>query len=347
MKRRTYKIFVPNTFFIITLLIWSTWNYSSNDTTSRGKSPNTEAILSIKCNVRHGRILIGKSISNSESVFDLKYALFKEKIIDLLSENDDEFEKRIKEYMQDEAFRKRFNIFLENEEFQKHFNILANDFDLMKPPEPDTQGVGYAKSNFSFKISKPRKKPYHSKQNKNHAYSFEYSGEEKQSEFEERKEEKEKYDAQFDVKSQDYNANEKNFVGRSTRSNRQMRRKKNNKSKIKSNLSRVYSVIRNADDIYETQLINMITLNKNKKGKLFWIKYNKNTAKAIIPIIGAAISAIIILASSLNAGNIAAAFLTMILSIVFVLYKYKKCSEISKKRRANISNPNPETYLPT
>ncbi|GAB69364.1 hypothetical protein PCYB_001120 [Plasmodium cynomolgi strain B] len=264
MKRRTYKIFVPNTIFIITLLTWLTWN-SSNDTTSCERSLKTEAIFSIKCNVRNGRILIGKSTSKSESVFDLKYALFKEKIIDLLNENDEEFEKRTKAYMQDEAFRKRFNIFLENEEFQKHFNILVSEFDLIKPPEPAIQDADCTKSTFSFKIFKPLKKPYHSAQNKNHAYSYEYNREEKQPECDESKEEKEKYKAEFDVKSQDYNSSGNKFIRVSTRWNRQMRQNKNNKSKIKSKLSKLFSVIKNADDIYETQLINMITMNKKKR----------------------------------------------------------------------------------
>ncbi|GAW79194.1 Plasmodium exported protein, unknown function [Plasmodium gonderi] len=342
MKRRTYKNFTRNIIFIITLLILALWN-CSNKATSSGISYNEQTILNNKCNLICRRILLGDNKPNSE----IRYAVFKEKIINLLREDDDNFEKGIKAYMQDDIFRKRFNIFLENEEFNKNFNVLVSDFDLMKFPNPVIKNSDYMKSPSSIKFFNPFKKGSHRTQNENHSYSYGYKEVEKGKEVcRERKLEKNIYEDQIQNRSKNYSFKEKKTVIPSEGVKQKLLQKENVTPQKKLKLSDFFLIFKNADEMYETQLINMIRMNKKKKGKLFWIKYNKNIVKAIIPIIGGAIGSVLILSISLNLYNIIVVFTTMVLSMLFVLYKYKKCADLVKNSEEYNNNSSSVNHLP-
>ncbi|CAA9990292.1 Plasmodium exported protein, unknown function [Plasmodium knowlesi strain H] len=143
MKERTYRkshfliITLTLTLFISTskhiydsLVTANTWNKRTH--------PQNSAL-----HTAHGRILKGDIEPETQE----RYKALKERIIDLLDEDDESFRDRLNALTHDDYFRKQYNVFIREDlsqklckkfildkPSQKHFNILNSNNNLEKNP---------------------------------------------------------------------------------------------------------------------------------------------------------------------------------------------------------------------
>ncbi|SBT83585.1 Plasmodium exported protein, unknown function [Plasmodium ovale] len=138
MVEQTNKIFSFLKFFTFTILVW-TWQIS-NKLNTCCKLWNFENGLNNVLNGRISRLLRGENNFYSEQ----RYEGLKKRIMDLLEEDDHNFEKRLRECVQDDQFKKEFNA-LTNEVKVTNINTLIHDAHFMKQTKPLEYFVNYVK----------------------------------------------------------------------------------------------------------------------------------------------------------------------------------------------------------
>ncbi|ANQ10567.1 Uncharacterized protein PCOAH_00048140 [Plasmodium coatneyi] len=117
MKGNNKGIYFLN--FLMLAILATPWKYSKEITTDLGESQdriiNPRTIL----NCRNGRLLRG----DIDIDLEVKYDLFKDKIVNVVDEDDYAFENRVKSVMQDDKFRECFNKIKCNESSHRSDNF--------------------------------------------------------------------------------------------------------------------------------------------------------------------------------------------------------------------------------
>ncbi|SBT83362.1 Plasmodium exported protein, unknown function [Plasmodium ovale] len=296
----------------LTLALLVLAGHPSDNFTNSGKSFDKGISQNIS-NARHNRVLRG----DSELYSERRYKDLKERILDLIEENDNEFEERLESCMHDKKFKKQFSSMIPDSRFQKHFDLI-NDTSFMEPRyNPVNYDTYYVKQYNSYGNNNYAQEPYNkfvfgNKIEKNYDLAQdEYFDEDIETDLFEKEQYKYNQEAPFDT----YKPRKSNIMTYKSRKNNIMS-------------SRKSGFLKKLDAKYENMLINALT---NKKERKTAKESFKDIVKAASPIIASYGILFFSMLCGIYGSYIYFPLALVFLSMLYVAHKYNKWHKYGRR----------------
>ncbi|SBS85687.1 Plasmodium exported protein, unknown function [Plasmodium ovale] len=173
MKGPTSKFYFFIKIFTYNVLVW-TWEYSS-EAPAFGKYLGKKIGANNSFSVRNGRLLIGET----DVEFQAGHNSFKDKLIDIINKDDEQFEKHLKTLMNDEHFKNGFKELMRGNGLQKNSDFVNYEKKKWeKKSEPFKYGDDYLGESYeSFRFYDDNL----GKSNESLASSYDYIGKSRES----------------------------------------------------------------------------------------------------------------------------------------------------------------------
>ncbi|SBT30894.1 Plasmodium exported protein, unknown function [Plasmodium ovale wallikeri] len=278
---------------------------NSGKSFDKGISQNTS-------NARHNRVLIG----DAEFYSERRYKDLKERILDLIEENDNEFEERLESCMHDKKFKNQFNSMIPDSRFQKHFDLINDASFMEKHYNPVNYDTYYVKQYNSYGNNNYAEEPFNkfafgNKIEKN--YDFEqdddYIDEYRETDLFEKKQHVYNPESSFDI----YKPRKSHVM--TYKSNRSMPLRKS-------------GFLKKLDAKYENMLVNALT---NKKGRKTTKETIKDMLKAASPIIASYGILFFSLLFGITGSHVYFPLALVFISMIYVAHKYNKWHKYGRR----------------